>query len=853
MTIDLLGVALRYQAAGCSVVPVASDGGKLPAVAWTGYQTTAPTPEQLRRWFTAGQYDGLGLICGAVSGQLEMLEVEGRAADLVARLAALMADHGLADLWTRLVAGHAEITPSGGMHWLYRVDGAARRNLKLARRPSTPDELAGWQASEIAKAHTNLAGDDLARRLERIDAMTCERLPQVLIETRGEGGFTVLAPSGGRTHPSGKPWLLIAGGIEQVPTLTEAERDALHAVAGMLDQMPAEQPAESHAPRSAAPTDGSVRPGDDFNARADWSQILIPHGWTEGKPLGRTRTWIRPGKDRGDGISATTGRNGGDNLYVFSSSTEFDTETAYSKFAAYTLLEHGGDWTAAAKQLRSDGYGAPLAQLSAAPVTPPPTLAVALGTSALAPDRQNDTDSRPALALVAEPELITTDAGLTDVGNAELLVQRHGHELRYVPERGAWLRWGGTHWSWDESGRVVEAAKATVLAIPAEPEALSKHRTRSLSRRSIEAMVALARTHPQMTAPAALLDSDPYALCTPSGVVNLTTGHVEPARPEDLHTRSTTVPCKPMPTPRWDGFLRDTFAGDDEMLGFVQRLAGYSCTGVVTHHVLPFLHGKGGNGKSVFLDVMRRLLGDYAASAPAGFLLAGQQQHDTEIARLAGLRFVICSEVNQESRFDEAKVKLLTGGDALTARFMRQDHFTFTPSHHLWLMGNHQPRISAGGDSFERRLRLIPFTQTIPDNKKIDGLDRLLVDDEGPGILAWVVEGARQALSGGLRTPESVKAATRVYMAEEDALARFVEDRCLLGGGRNVRTDTAQVRTAYTAWCNEEGEKAVSPQVFGRELRTRYGIEQSRSHGKRFYDGLSLLVDEDTTDHWANQ
>jgi putative DNA primase/helicase len=132
----------------------------------------------------------------------------------------------------------------------------------------------------------------------------------------------------------------------------------------------------------------------------------------------------------------------------------------------------------------------------------------------------------------------------------------------------------------------------------------------------------------------------------------------------------------------------------------------------------------------------------------------------------------------------------------------------------------------------------------VPDDKKVDGLDRLLVDEEGPGILAWLIDGARLALADGLRAPASVIAATRVYMDEEDAFARFVEDRCLLGGGAHIRTNTADVRGAYTRWCSDQGEKAVSPQVFGRELRTRYGIEQVRSNGARFYAGLSLLKDD---------
>jgi P4 family phage/plasmid primase-like protien len=850
MTIDLLDVALRYQAAGCSVVPVASDGGKLPAVAWTGYQTTAPTPEQLRRWFTAGQYDGLGLICGAVSGQLEMLEVEGRAADLVARLAALMADHGLADLWTRLVAGHAEITPSGGMHWLYRVDGAARRNLKLARRPSTPDELAAWQASEIAKAHTNLAGDDLARRLERIDAMTCERLPQVLIETRGEGGFTVLAPSGGRTHPSGKPWLLIAGGIEQVPTLTEAERDALHAVAGMLDQMPAEQPAESHAPRSAAPTDGSVRPGDDFNARADWSQILIPHGWTEGKPLGRTRTWIRPGKDRGDGISATTGRNGGDNLYVFSSSTEFDTETAYSKFAAYTLLEHGGDWTAAAKQLRSDGYGTALEP--SRPAEAPITVAGALGLTPavdgnLATVHQLDPapPERPPLAVVTERTLERSDDG-----NALLLVERFGDRIRYCHDRGKWLAWDGSRWAWAERGGgiVREYAKRIARSLPEDDSPALTHKRRSLGAVGTTAMLTQAATDNRVSVGLDELDAHPWELNTPDGIVDLRTSTLQPADPARLHTRITAyAPDFTADQQPWQTFLADTFGGDQELIGYLQRLVGYSAVGLVGPHVLPFCHGSGGNGKGVFLEALAKVLGDYATTAPSGFLMAtAHSKHETEIARLAGARMVLCSEVNEDDHFDEAKVKQLTGGDTLTARFMQQDHFTFAPTHQLWLMGNHKPAVRSGGRSFWRRLRLVPFEHEVPEAKVVDDLQGILARDHGPALLAWIAAGAAQYADGGLREPASVKAATEDYAHDQDTVTRFLEEQCRLGGGEHVQIKVTLVRAAYEQWCADAGEVPVSAKAFGMQMQRR-GVDTRRTNSARFYVGLALLSDENAS------
>jgi putative DNA primase/helicase len=220
--------------------------------------------------------------------------------------------------------------------------------------------------------------------------------------------------------------------------------------------------------------------------------------------------------------------------------------------------------------------------------------------------------------------------------------------------------------------------------------------------------------------------------------------------------------------------------------------------------------------------------------------------HETEIARLAGARMVLCSEVNESDRFDEAKVKQLTGGDTLTARFMRQDHFTFRPTHQLWLMGNHKPEVRSGGRAFWRRLRLIPFLHEVPEEKVIEDLQGILVADHGPAILAWIVAGAAAFLAGGLNDPDSVKAATAEYAREQDSVARFVEDCCLVGGGEAAKARTALVRTAYERWCAVEGETPVTSKALSLALRNRFGVDLVKgAKGARLYAGLSLVDDED--------
>jgi hypothetical protein len=326
----IIPAAQAFVRAGCCVIPARSDGSKAPAVSWKTYISRLPTRDELNSWFTS-DLKGFGVLCGKISGNLEMFEFEGRAVDdgTHAAFLDLAENSGLGELIDRIGAGYLEDTPGGGLHYVYRVDGTVPGNTKLARRPATPGELANDPDDKI----------------------------KVLVETRGEGGFVIVAPSNGTTHPTGGAWTQLLGGPDTIATITAEEHEALHALAACFDQMPADQPAEPpqpsrHSGSGMASTD-DLSPGDDYNQRADWNSILP--GWTAVHTVGLTVYWRRAGKSKG--VSATTGRNDGDNLYVFSTSTPFDAEKPYSKFAAYTTLNHGGDFSAAAKQLVRDGYG----------------------------------------------------------------------------------------------------------------------------------------------------------------------------------------------------------------------------------------------------------------------------------------------------------------------------------------------------------------------------------------------------------------------------------------------------------------------------------------------------------------
>ena len=318
MTNEILTTALRFAAQGIVVVPVATDGSKRPGVgSWKQYQERQPTQDELLNWFNNDQVQGLGVITGPISNNLLMIEWEGRAIEQKLHLAAkeAMKASGLEYLWETLTNGYSEMTPSGGIHFLVKIDGAPiEGNTKLASK----------------------AGEDGG----------------CLIETRGAGGFSICAPSGGSAHPNGKSWTMIAGSIENIPTITEKELWELFTILKTFDEMPKSEITKQELTKREF---NPALPGDDYNQRMTWEEILEPLGWKKVYTQAQVTYWRRPNKD--EGISASTNYGGYDTFFVFSTSTTFQSEKGYSKFATYAHLNHHDDFKAAAQALRFLGFG----------------------------------------------------------------------------------------------------------------------------------------------------------------------------------------------------------------------------------------------------------------------------------------------------------------------------------------------------------------------------------------------------------------------------------------------------------------------------------------------------------------
>lgn len=431
--------------------------------------------------------------------------------------------------------------------------------------------------------------------------------------------------------------------------------------------------------------------------------------------------------------------------------------------------------------------------------------------------------------------------GRTDSANARRLIHYMRGTFKFVPEMG-WLAWDGSHYKVDREKQIIQVAiEAAEFALTAGAtgEQLKWAQNSANKDRLLNAAI-IAGTDPEVLVQAFDLDSDVNNLCTPAGIINLRTGELRDAeRADDLNTRQTTVAMGDVPTPLWSKFLSEVIE-DKERITYLQELLGAALFGDSRFHVLPVLVGTGANGKSTLLDVVSKILGDYSATMPENFLLeTGSSAHPTEIARLRGVRFAVASETRPDGRFNESRVKMLTGGDMLSARFMNQNFFDFRPTHTLFLAVNHLPEVKSGGDGFWRRLRKFDFNKTIPAEKRKENLADLIVKQEGAGVLKWMVEGAVRITEHGITEPDSIKRSTQSYRHEEDHLAKFLDEKVLLASGASV-TKTA-VYNSYREYCIENGEKSLPQNNFHREIKSRLGVTESTSIGFSMFVGMELL------------
>jgi len=457
---------------------------------------------------------------------------------------------------------------------------------------------------------------------------------------------------------------------------------------------------------------------------------------------------------------------------------------------------------------------------------------------------------------VADIEVEKTTADeihLTDLGNAMRLVALHGKDLRYCYTWGKWLVWDGKRWVIDDAGQVELLAKDTVKNIYAEAaretsesrrKELAKWALSSESRQRLSAMVALAQSEPGIPIKHDEPNRDRWLINCLNGTLDLRTGELKPHDRADLITKIAPVEYRPgAPCPNWLSFLDMIFEGNQDLIAFVQRAVGYSLTGITDERCMFILWGNGKNGKSTFLETIGRMMGDYAEKTTSETLLTTRQANiPNDIARLQGARFVRASESEHGRYLAEARIKEMTGQDAVSARFLFSEWFNFVPEFKIWLGTNHKPVIRGTDEAIWDRIKLIPFTVRIDNPKPRREIDAMF-DEEMAGIFSWAVEGCMEWQDHGLGVAEEVTKATAEYRYEMDNIGRFIEECCEVG--EYFRTPSSELYEAYKAWAEDVGVDVLNLQNFGRRLKELGFDAQRDKTGKRKWmrQGIKVIID----------
>lgn len=425
---------------------------------------------------------------------------------------------------------------------------------------------------------------------------------------------------------------------------------------------------------------------------------------------------------------------------------------------------------------------------------------------------------------------------LTEDQAALDFAERHVNDLRFDHHAGKWFRWTDSHWRKDE----------TLFAFSE-----TRDHVRELSRGQKQRVIASAskigfagavergaRADQRLAATQATWDRDPLLLGTPDGTVDLRTGVLRKAEPLDYISKITAVaPAATADCPTWDRFLREATSGDDKLIRFLQVVCGYAMTGVTSEHLLAFVYGPGGNGKSVFSSTIGGLLADYHTTADMEtFTESKHGRHSTDLAMLRGARLVTCTETSEGRAWDETRIKQATGEDKITARFMRHDNFTYQPVFQLLIVGNHKPTLRNITEAMKRRLAIIPFVFA---PKKPDRRLSAKLRAEWPGILRWMIDGCLTwQAQEGIERPEIVVDATQDYLNEQDLLGQWVQERLEKTSLLTDRILSTALYESFVSYAEKAGERRINDTKWFREQMEHHGFVKGKSDGQQVYRAL---------------
>ncbi len=446
------------------------------------------------------------------------------------------------------------------------------------------------------------------------------------------------------------------------------------------------------------------------------------------------------------------------------------------------------------------------------------------------------------------------NARRSDTGNAECLAQLYGDDLRYCHTRKKWLMWDNSHWAIDEGGASHRNMIAVVRARYRACEQINDLDQRKKAAawcvgcESTAKLEAALRTAAKLVAFSTTIerwDGDQMVAAAVGATLDLRAGIHRSVRREDYLTMQLGATYDPEAScPRWIQFLDEVFEGNADVIGYIQRAIGYCLTGDTREQKLFLCHGKGANGKSVFLEILTALFGDYAANASFETFDANRRNESSnDLAALRGKRLVTVIETEEGRRLAESRVKSVTGQDRITCRFLYGEYFTYQPTYKIWMAMNHLPQIRGTDKGIWRRVELIPFLADFEgrEDKTLASTLRSELD----GILQWAIEGLRQWWQRGLDTPDMVKQATRKYREDSDLVGRWIADRCVVVS--NVFLSSAAGWKNYESWCKEMGEEPKSQNMWSRRM-TEKGFQSNPNTSKRGWFGVGLRTDDESED-----
>jgi putative DNA primase/helicase len=434
------------------------------------------------------------------------------------------------------------------------------------------------------------------------------------------------------------------------------------------------------------------------------------------------------------------------------------------------------------------------------------------------------------------PELAAVGTELTESDIADAFIDAGRDEIKYDHDQGCWYRWMGTHWAEDSTKLAFETIRriAEARTVSEKPTKKEKFRRAGFAR----GVEAFSRSDPRAATTANKWDNDPDLLGTPGGTVDLRTGVMRPAVPEHLITKQTLVAPAKGDCPQWLEFMEEVTGGNADMVGFLKRWLGYSLTGHVREEKLVFMHGPGGNGKGTLLTTVTKLMGGYAITAPMHIFIESQyERHSTDLAMLRGARMVTSQETKSGVSWDQERLKALTGGDEITARFMRQDNFTFMPVLSLTMSANDAPKLNKVDDAIKRRFLMVPFLfkPTEPDIK----LKERLLHDEGPMILQWMIDGAVDWYQNGLGEPAAIRQASDEYFGDQDVVGEWLKEECEID--KMSKEPSAKLYNAFVDFNKGEDRKLMSQKAFSMELTNKRGFGRERTKYGTNIIGLRLM------------